>query len=172
MELAFLEERKYGKEQLMDNSYLWLKVIHLLGVVMFLGNIIITGWWKFWADKTCNPKVIAFAQQQVTVTDYIFTAGGALILFLAGMVNVSSHYMSLSSKWLSYGMLMFTLSGIIWIVVLIPTQIKQAKMAKEFSNTGVIPEAYWLLCRRWNLFGAIAVLLPLVNLYWMVIKPT
>ena len=67
----------------MDDSYLWLKTIHLLGVVLFLGNIIITGWWKFMADKTKNPQVIAFAQRQVTLTDFVFTAGGAAILFLS-----------------------------------------------------------------------------------------
>jgi len=67
----------------MDNTYLWLKSLHLLGVVMFLGNIIVTGWWKFMADRTKNPVIIAFAQRQVTLTDWIFTAGG-VILVLAG----------------------------------------------------------------------------------------
>ena len=155
----------------MDNSYLWLKTIHLLGVVMFLGNIIITGWWKVMADKTLNPQIIAFAQRQVTLTDFVFTAGGATILFLAGMANVGIHHMEMSAKWLSQGMLMFTLSGVIWVVVLIPTQIKQARIAKEFAVTGVIPAYYWKLNNRWIVFGVIATLLPLANLYWMVFKP-
>lgn len=155
----------------MDNSYLWLKTIHLLGVVMFLGNIIITAWWKAMADSTRNAQIIAFAQRQVTLTDYVFTAGGAALLLLAGMANVGIHHMEMSAKWLSQGMLMFTLSGIIWAVVLIPAQIKQAKMAKEFAMSGIIPDEYWVLCKRWNIFGAIAVILPLVNLYWMVFKP-
>lgn len=155
----------------MSNVYLWLKAIHLLGVVLFLGNIIITGWWKAMADNTRNPQIIAFAQRQVTLTDYVFTAGGAAILLLAGMANVGMHHMPMSAKWLSQGMLMFTLSGIIWVAVLIPVQIKQAKLAKEFSITGVIPEIYWKLSKRWNIFGAIAVLLPVINLYWMVFKP-
>ena len=36
----------------MDNLYLWLKVVHIFGVVLFLGNIIVTGWWKNMADRT------------------------------------------------------------------------------------------------------------------------
>jgi len=154
----------------MDNSYLWLKTIHVFGVVLFLGNIIITGWWKVMADRTRNPQIIAFAQRQVTLTDFIFTTGGAAILFLAGMANVGIHHMQMSAKWLSQGMLMFTLSGIIWGVILIPAQIKQARLAKEFATSGVIPDAYWKLCMRWNIFGAIAVLLPVINLYWMIFK--
>jgi len=155
----------------MNDTYLWLKTIHILGVVLFLGNIIITGWWKVMADNTKNAQVIAFAQRQVTLTDYVFTAGGAAILLLAGFANVGIHQMSFSAKWLSQGLWMFVLSGIIWLVVLIPTQVKQAKMAREFSQSNVIPETYWKLCTRWNIYGAIAVLLPLINLYWMTFKP-
>lgn len=154
----------------MENSYLWLKTIHIVGVVMFLGNIIITGWWKNLADRTKNPQVIAFAQGQVTATDFIFTAGGSVILFAAGFANVMLHGLSYSAKWLSHGVALFALSGIIWVVVLIPTQIKQAKMAKIFNETGVIPDVYWQLCNRWNLWGAIAVILPIVTVYFMVFK--
>lgn len=154
----------------MDNSYLWLKTLHLLGVVLFLGNIIITGWWKNMADRTRNPQIIAFAQRQVTLTDFVFTAGGAGILFAAGAVNVAIHHLDYSSKWLAQGMAMFLLSGLIWVTILIPAQMKQAKMAREFANTGVIPNQYWKLCTIWNIFGVIATLLPLTNLYWMVFK--
>jgi len=155
----------------MDNSYLWLKTLHLLGVVLFLGNIIVTGWWKNLADRTKNPQIIAFAQRQVTLTDYVFTAGGAAILFVAGSANVAMHGLSYSSKWLSMGSLMFTLSGVIWAVILIPTQIKQAKMAKVFAENNVIPDQYWKMCTTWNIWGVIATLLPVVNIYWMTFKP-
>ncbi len=155
----------------MYNSYLWLKTIHLLGVVLFLGNIIVTGWWKNMADLTRNPQIIAYAQRQVTFTDFIFTGGGVLILLVAGMVNVYMHNMSYSAKWLSHGMAIFLVSGIIWGAVLIPVQIKQAKMAKEFAVSGVIPASYWRLCTTWNIFGLLATLIPLANLYFMVFKP-
>lgn len=150
---AYLAGHKYGSEQTMDTSYLWLKVIHLLGVVMFLGNIIITGWWKNFADLTKNPQIIAFAQRQVTLTDWVFTAGGSVILLFGGMLNVHLHGLSYSSKWLGWGMSLFVLSGIIWAVVLIPTQIKQAKMAEAFAQSKVIPNQYWTYCKRWNFWG-------------------
>ncbi|MDO8960785.1 MAG: DUF2269 family protein [Methylophilus sp.] len=155
----------------MDNSYLWLKTIHIFGVVLFLGNIIVTGWWKNMADLTKNPQIIAFAQRQVTLTDFIFTAGGVLILLSAGTFNVIWHGLSFSSRWISHGYAFFIASGVIWFLVLIPVQIKQANMAKRFAETGVIPDAYWKLCTLWNFFGVLATLLPLINLYWMVFKP-
>lgn len=155
----------------MDNSYLWLKTIHIVGVMLFLGNIIITGWWKNLADRTKNPQIIAFAQRQVTLTDYIFTAGGSVILFVAGFTNVMLYGLSFSAKWLSHGVGLFVVSAIIWVAILIPTQIKQAKMAIVFNETGVITDEYWRLCTRWNIYGAIAVLTPIVTVYFMVFKP-
>jgi uncharacterized membrane protein len=156
---------------MMENSYLWLKMVHIFGVVLFLGNIIVTGWWKNMADRTKNPQIIAYAQRQVTLTDFIFTAGGVLILLIAGMTNVYMHDLSYSTKWLAHGMTIFSVSGIIWGAVLIPVQIKQAKIAQVFNITGVIPQSYWTLCNTWNIFGLLATLIPLANLYFMVFKP-
>lgn len=155
----------------MENAYLWLKVVHIFGVVIFLGNIIVTGWWKNMADITRNPQIIAYAQRQVTLTDFIFTGGGVLILLVAGMTNVYLHDMSYATKWLGHGMVIFLVSGAIWGAVLIPVQARQAKMAREFAVSGVIPDSYWKLCTTWNIFGLLATLIPLANLYYMVFKP-
>lgn len=153
-------------------TYLWLKTLHLLGVVMFLGNIIITGWWKFMADRTRNPQIIAFAQHQVTLTDYVFTAGGAVLLLAAGLGNAALHGMDIfSMRWLSWGFWLFNISGLIWVAVLIPIQIRQARMAKQFAEGSAIPETYWKLGKRWYVWGSIATVLPMLNLYWMVFKP-
>ncbi len=157
---------------ILDSNYLWLKSLHLLGVVMFMGNVIITGWWKFMADRTRDPRVIAFAQRQVTLTDYIFTAGGAVVLLAAGWGNAALYGMDvLQIRWLSWGLWLFSASGVIWVTVLIPVQVRQERMARAFKVSGDIPPEYWRLCTRWNIWGSIATLLPLMNLYWMVFKP-
>lgn len=156
----------------MDSSYLWLKTLHLFGIMVFLGNIIITGWWKFMADRTHNPQIIAFAQRQVTLTDYMFTASGAALLLAAGWGNAALHGMAISEiRWLSWGFWLFNLSGLIWVAILIPVQTRQERMAQKFKDDAEIPQEYWQLCKRWNIWGAFATLLPLMNLYWMVFKP-
>jgi uncharacterized membrane protein len=154
------------------NTYLLLKSVHILGVVLFLGNIIITGWWKIMADRTKNKQIIAFAQRQVTLTDYVFTLGGVLLVLATGIGNAILHELNyLSIKWLAWGYWLFIASGVIWVAILLPIQIKQAKMAKQFSEQEPIPEQYWKLGNLWIIFGTLATLLPLANLYWMVFKP-
>ncbi|HEV7802753.1 MAG TPA: DUF2269 family protein [Burkholderiales bacterium] len=157
----------------MSETYPALKSLHILGAVIFLGNIIVTGWWKVMADRTRNPAVIAFPQRQVTLTDYVFTAGGAALLFGAGMANAVIQGMDYRHiRWLAWGYWLFLISGVLWVTILIPVQIRQAKLARRFAAGGAIPAVYWTLGKVWIVVGTLATVLPLANIYWMVFKPT
>jgi uncharacterized membrane protein len=153
------------------DSYLLLKTLHLVGVVIFLGNIIVTAWWKVMADRTRDPKIIAFAQRQVALTDWVFTFGGVTLVAIGGYGNAALHGMPLTVGWLAWGNALFIASGVIWIAVLIPVQIKLARIARTFADRGILPQAYWRLEMLWGVFGAIATILPLANIAIMVFKP-
>jgi len=47
----------------------------VLGIVLFLGNLIVTAVWKVLADRTRQVDVIAYAQRLVAITDIAFTVG-------------------------------------------------------------------------------------------------
>ncbi len=157
-------------------DYTVLKIIHMVGIIMFMGNIIITGWWKTMADKTRDPQIIAFAQHQVTVTDWLFTFGGVLLVLTGGFGMVFAMNTDImgeihDTRWLWWGYHLFLISGVIWVVVLIPLQIVLARMARKFAVTGDIPVLYWTYSRAWLWFGILATVIPLANVYWMVMKP-
>ena len=153
------------------DTYLAFKSLHLFGVVLFVGNIIVTGWWKTQADRTRNPVVIAFAQRQVTLTDWIFTFGGSTLVVVGAYANVYLHDLPLDATWLVWGQALFFLSGLLWVAILIPAQIKQARLARGFAGGGPIPDEYWRLNRIWLWIGILATVLPAANLYFMVFKP-
>ena len=153
------------------DSYLLLKSLHLVGAVLFIGNIVVTAWWKAMADRTGDPKIIAFAQRQVTLTDWVFTLSGVVLLAIGGYGNAGLHNMPLTVTWLAWGNALFILSGVIWIAVLIPVQTKLARIARTFADGGPIPDAYWRLEIVWGVFGVIATVLPLANIPIMVFKP-
>jgi uncharacterized membrane protein len=152
------------------DSYLFLKSMHLVGVVIFVGNIMVTAWWKVKADQTRDPKIVAFAQRQVTATDWTFTLSGVVLVAVGGIGNAQLHDMPMSTPWLAWGTGLFAVSGLIWIAILIPIQTRLARMAREFANASAIPESYWRLERWWGIFGSIASILPLVNIVVMVFK--
>ena len=152
-------------------SYLIFKTIHIVGVALFVGNIAVTAWWKTMADLTRDPKIIAFAQRQVTLTDYIFTAGGIVLLVIGGMGAAHAGNLPLAATpWIAYGSMLFVASGIIWLGILIPLQAKLARISRTFANGGPIPDSYWRLEKWWAVFGGIATLLPIAAIAVMVGK--
>ncbi|MES0490236.1 MAG: DUF2269 domain-containing protein [Leptospirales bacterium] len=154
-------------------KYLLAKSLHIFGVVLFLGNIVVTALWKLLAERTRNPAIVAFSQRLVTITDFAFTAIGAALIFVTGRYFLANKFGEINTiSWLSWGYWLFIVSGLLWIVVLVPVQIKQAKLAKEFENKDEIPNRYWTLSKIWVIVGFVATILPLANLYFMVFKPT
>lgn len=152
------------------DSYSLLKSLHIVGVVLFVGNIIVTGWWKVMADRTRDPRIVAFAQRQVTLTDWVFTLGGVCLVMLGGLGNALLHGMPLSTSWLLTGNILFLASGVVWLAVLVPLQIKLGRMARDFASADTIPDAYWRPARLWLWFGALATVLPLAVIPVMVFK--
>jgi len=152
-------------------SYNAFKVVHLFGVVAFLGNIIVAAAWKTLADRTGDARVIAYAQRLVTITDWIFTGGGVVLLVVGAYGMVYAAGLDLRQTWLVWGQALLIVSGLIWVAVLIPVQSAQARLARGFAAGGPIPEVYWRYGRRWMVWGGLATLIPLANLYVMVFKP-
>ena len=151
--------------------YLTLKMLHIFGAMLFLGNIIVTAFWKVFADYSKDWRVIAFSQRLVTYTDIFFTTIGVIIIASTGMLMAKHYGNYLQIKWIAWGLSLFIASGIIWVFLLIPLQIKLHRISKQFKNNQTIPGDYWRFEKFWMIFGIIATILPLINLYWMVFKP-
>lgn len=149
-----------------------LKLTHILGVVMLVGNVVVTLIWKLAADRTGDPRIIAFAQRLVTLTDWWLTVGGVLLIALGGYGAVLVAGISpFATHWLIWGQALFLLSGLLWALILVPAQTRQARRARAFGMGGSIPPDYWRDARRWTLWGIIAIL-PLLGAIWLMIaKP-
>jgi uncharacterized membrane protein len=152
--------------------YAFLKTLHLIGVVILIGNVTITAYWKVLADRTSDARLIAHAQHGVTVADWIFTLAGIVLILVGGYgAAVVAGLSVTTSTWLIIGQLLFAVSGLIWLCVLVPIQIRQARSARSFGPKDVLPMQYRRDSRRWLIWG-IAATVPLVAaIYVMVAKP-
>jgi len=144
-----------------------LKSLHILGASLFLGNIIVSAFWKVLADRTGNYSVIRFATRLVNVTDTVFTGLGATLLLVTGHLLAGNYGGILSNDWILWSYVLFGVSGVIWIAVLVPIQFKQAHMLR-MSPTEEIPKEYHRLARIWSFAGTLATLFPLPAVYLMV----
>lgn len=148
------------------------KTVHVIGVVLLVGNVSATAIWKLFADRTRDPRIVAFAQKLVIYTDVSLTLWGIILIVAGGYAAAAIGGLDLvGQKWLLYGQLLFVVSGLMWLGILMPVQLRQARAAKSFGDGSTIPDSYWRDCRRWIVWGLIATV-PLVAAIWvMIAKP-
>jgi len=150
-------------------SYEAWKLLHLMGLVLLLGNVTVTSIWKLYADRTGDTKIIAFSQRLVTVTDWFFTFWGIVLLLAGGFGAAWEIGLDpFGTRWLVSAELQFVAAGAIWLGILVPIQVRQARLARDFVPGGEVPEAYRRLSRRWIIWGLIATL-PLIGASWEMI---
>lgn len=153
-------------------AYETAKFIHIIGVVVLVGNVTATAMWKFFADRSGDPTIMGFAQRLVTVTDWSLTFWG-VVLTIAGGYGAAAiaHLDVLADRWLVVGQGLFLLSGAMWLGVLVPLQIRMARMARQFRAGEAIPRTYTVASRAWFAVG-IASTVPLIAAAWVMIgKP-
>ncbi len=149
--------------------YEWHKALHIFGAVLLLGNIIVTGIWMFSAERTGNEAVIRFGAKITHWADVWFTAPGSLLLIVNGLVMANQWGGIINNHWIITALILFSLSGIIWIVFLIPTQDYFVKVA---WNGSPIPPEFHIKLRQWYFWGSVATILPVISMFLMVMKPT
>jgi uncharacterized membrane protein len=155
-----------------DFSYNAFKFIHVLGIVILVGNVTITAYWKVLADLSKDARIIAHAQRGVNIADWIFTLSGIALIMIGGYGAALIKQLPLfSSFWLVAGQILFGISGVIWLGILVPLQIRQGRAAQKFAGGGVVPSAYWRDAKRWLVWGIIATIPLVAAVYVMVDKP-
>ena len=153
-------------------TYEIFKFLHITGVVMLMGNITVTAFWKVFADRTGDARIVAFAQKLVTYTDWSLTAWGIVLTMVGGYGAAWVAGIDLiATGWLFWSQLLFVAAGLIWLLILVPIQMRQGRQAKIFAAGGAIPDAYKRDSRTWIVWGLISTV-PLVAALWiMIAKP-
>lgn len=154
--------------------FLTLKVVHILAVIFFLGNITLAMVWKLDADRTRNPAIMAHVLNGVVLGDRWITVPSAVILSVSGVaMAIMSRLPLLHVGWIWESLLLFGLSGALYIFPIGPDQRRMLAIANA-ANQDAAPmdwSAYMRLSRRWLQWGAVAILAPALAVMLMVLKP-
>ena len=146
--------------------YLVLKLVHLIGVVLFLGNITAGVFWKYFADRSRSMAVMAHTIDSIIVADRVFTIPGIVILLAGGFGTAFVGGIPiLSTGWLLWGLIAFILSGLAFG----PLSRTQRALSVA-AHTGNLDE-YERLSSSWNLWGTIALAFPVIAFGIMILKP-
>jgi uncharacterized membrane protein len=153
--------------------YLWLKLVHVLGVVMFLGNIVTGVFWHKHALATRDPKLLAHTMDGVRRSDRLFTMPGVFLILASGIwAAIQGGYPMLGTPWILWTIVLFAISGVVFGVRVAPLQKRLHAVATAGAQGGSFDfAAYERLSRQWDVWGTVATLTPVVGVALMVLKP-
>ncbi|UUZ93326.1 DUF2269 domain-containing protein [Paenibacillus sp. P25] len=151
---------------------MWLVFLHVLGVVLFLGNIITAAFWKIRAEIGKDLPYLHRITKNVMAADYVFTPPGIVLLLATGGALAARNGYSLAElNWLTVSLGLFVITGLLWLAVLIPSQRQMIRESAQSLQLGRLTPEYRRASRRWDVVGTVTVLIPLLILFFMVIKP-
>lgn len=153
-------------------GYLVMKSLHVLAVVLFLGNIIIGVFWKLYADRSRDPRIIAHTMAGIIRADRWFTMPGAILLVIFGFGAAGIGHVSLGSPWIAWSIVLIVISALAFMIKLAPLQRRILAVARAAVDGGEFDAAtYARLSASWALWGSVATIAPLIALVLMVFKP-
>ncbi|MGH7585931.1 MAG: DUF2269 family protein [Gemmatimonadales bacterium] len=153
--------------------YLALKTLHVLAVVLFLGNIITGIFWKAHADRTGDARIIAHVMDGIIWSDRVFTVPGVVLLTIFGMAAaITGRLPILGTGWIWQGIVLLGIAGIVFGFRLAPLQRAMREVARQGASGGPWDTAaYAKLSKQWAFWGVVALVTPLAAVFLMVLKP-
>ncbi len=148
-----------------------IKVLHILGVVLFLGNLIVSAVWRLLAQKIDDKAVHKFSIKLIQKTDILFTVPGVILIAVTGHMLAEGLGGIGAHSWIYHSYTLLTVSALIWMLGLIPIQRKQLHLISESHSIKEAGIRYITLNRWWAILGGLATILALIALYLMVARP-
>jgi uncharacterized membrane protein len=148
------------------------RLLHIVGAVLFLGNMMVGALWMILADVSGSPEIFRFSIRGVNLADVVFTGPGVLLLTLNGAVLATDWGGLMHLPWLRQSLLLFGLMGLAWALFLVPMQIRLERLSealpafREFHAS----RAFRRLLVPYFVVGSVAASAGLAVIYLMVSK--
>lgn len=147
-------------------DYLDWKVLHVVGVVLMVGNVTVTGVWAALLYR--HRHVVPFREtaRGILWTDLFFTFGGGAALTIAGIMMVRTSALPWRTlPWLRHGIESLALATALWLFVLIPDQVRMERV--DPADDARVRRLFL----RWSVVGWAATAVLFHGLWLMVRKP-
>jgi uncharacterized membrane protein len=168
------DERGLDEKSEVDRmSYLAWKLVHIVSVVLFLGNITTGLFWAAHAHRSRDLRLIGSTFEGIVRSDRWFTLPGVVGIVVGGVAAaMEANLPILGTGWILWSILLFSISGIAFGARLAPLQKEIVHVTRSGKDSPPTWEAYALLHRRWELWGLLAWITPVLALAIMVLKPS
>ena len=148
----------------MDSYQLW-KTLHVTSAVLIVGNVTVTGFWAYFLYRQRREVGFRAIARGIMLSDIIFTLVGGAGLTISGILMVRAQQVSImGTPWLLRGVLMLAISTAVWLVSLLPDQLRMERLDQS-DDRGMRR-----LFTRWSVIGWGSTVLLFIGLWSMVMK--
>ncbi len=154
-------------------TYLAWKLLHVASVILFLGNITTGLFWAAHAHKTRDFRLIASTFEGIIRSDRWFTIPGVIGILIGGFAAaIDGNLPILATGWILWPIILFSISGIVFGVWVAPLQSKIVRFVRAADSSAQAWDSYGKMYKRWELWGLVALITPVVAFVIMVLKPS
>ncbi len=151
-------------------NYPLLKLLHVAGVIIFLGNIIASHFWIHLAMKSRDFNIIKHSIRGVMRSDKVFTIPAVIVIVVAGILAaVYGNIPILRTGWILWSIVLFSCSGVIFSTKLSVVLRKMLELTSHHNR-----EQEWNsmenLYKQWKMWALVAIIMPFTALVMMVLK--
>ena len=151
--------------------YFILKYLHVVGAAVLLGTGAGIAFFMLMAHLYAKPALIAGVARIVVIADFMFTATAVVLQPITGALLVLQGGYSFWEGWIIWSVLLFVLTGALWLPV-VWMQIRLRDLAAKASAEGTpLPDNYHRIFWLWFAFGVPAFAAVGAILWFMVAKP-
>ncbi len=152
--------------------YSYVNLLHYLAVVLFLGNIFTGFFWMQIAMKTKDLAIISHSVKGVIKSDAYFTIPAAVVIAATGFISaIYNNIPILSTGWVFWSILFFSISGIIFSLRVGPLQKRIYTLtSRQYQKSDFNWKGFRKLYVEWKIWGLIAFFTPIIVLIMMILK--
>jgi uncharacterized membrane protein len=107
-----------------------LRMLHVTGAILLIGNVTVTGFWATYLYRARDLVPFQVVARGIVWADIGFTLAGGVLLTVSGILLASRLQLRvLETPWLLKGIVALGLATLVWLVVLLPCQLRLERIA-------------------------------------------
>lgn len=151
-------------------TYVTLKTLHILSMVLLFGTGLGSAFYKWMADRSGNVAHIAVTNRHVVLADWLFTTPTVIFQPVSGWWLAHVLGIPLTTPWVAISLFLFFVAGACWLPV-VWLQMRMRDIAADAAaQRSPLPAAYWRLARYWFWLGVPAFVAMVLVVALMVFK--
>ncbi len=162
----------FAADKALPAGHQWFLFGHFLGMILLMGNVVVSALWMAQARKTADRGILFCASKSVARADWLFTVPGLLLILVPGIATVGPWGGFGRASWAELSLALFALIGLIWVMFLFRYQRRMLHLTREAAELRIgLSNEFSKVVRRWSMWNGIVTLILLASLYLMVFKP-